>query len=41
MLRYGLQRLQGTSLMVIPKRSQDRPNPEFLEERFEEFRRAG
>ena len=41
MLRYGLQGLQGTSLMVIPKRNQDRPNPVFLEERFDEFQSAG
>ncbi len=40
MLRHGLQGLQGTPLMVVPRRVEDRPNPGFLEERYAEFQRA-
>ena len=41
MLRHGLQELQGNRLLVIPGRRDERPNPEFLAERSERFRRAG
>jgi putative restriction endonuclease len=40
MLIHGLQGFQGTRL-TVPRRSELRPNPEFLAERYEEFRRAG
>jgi putative restriction endonuclease len=40
-LQHGLQGLQGTSLMVVPRRIEDRPDPGYLEERYGEFRRAG
>jgi putative restriction endonuclease len=39
MLRYGLQEAHGSRL-IVPRRAQDRPEPEFLEERYAEFRRA-
>lgn len=38
-LRYGLQGLHGHAI-VLPRRPDDRPNPVFLEERYERFRRA-
>ena len=40
MLRHGLQAIDGTSLLV-PSSAHQRPRREFLEERFESFRRAG
>lgn len=40
MLRYGLQACDKEQLL-IPRRPDDKPRPEFLEERFEEFRQAG
>ena len=39
MLRHGLQGFQGARLLV-PRRQEQRPNPEFLAERYELFRRA-
>jgi putative restriction endonuclease len=39
MLRYGLQQAHGSRL-VLPRRDGDRPNREFLAERFERFRAA-
>jgi len=41
MLRYGLQACHGNTLRVVPRRPDDRPATEFLEERFELFRAAG
>jgi putative restriction endonuclease len=41
MLRHGLQSLHGASLMHVPRRPADRPDPERLELRYEEFRAAG
>jgi len=41
MLRHGLQDLNGSRLLVLPRRPQDRPDPERLEERYEEFQAAG
>jgi putative restriction endonuclease len=41
MLRHGLQELQGNRLLIIPGRRDERPNPEFLAERYERFRLAG
>jgi putative restriction endonuclease len=40
MLRHGLQEFQGVRLLV-PRREEQRPNPIFLAERYELFRRAG
>ena len=40
MLRHGLQELHGTTLL-LPVRNADRPDPERLEIRYEEFRQAG
>lgn len=40
MLVHGLQEFQGRRILV-PRRTTDRPNPDFLLERYEEFRRAG
>ena len=40
MLRYGLQAMDGRRL-VLPARVADRPAQEFVEERYEVFRRAG
>jgi putative restriction endonuclease len=37
MLRYGLQAANGSKL-TVPKRAEDRPNQEFLLERYEAFR---
>jgi len=39
MLRHGLQETHGQRLQV-PRKPEERPNPEFLEERYERFRRA-
>lgn len=39
MLRHGLQELHGTEI-VVPRRSGDRPDPERLEVRYEEFQQA-
>lgn len=39
MLRYGLQEVAGARL-ILPRRAELRPNPEFLAERFELFRAA-
>jgi putative restriction endonuclease len=41
MLRHGLQSLHGERLMQLPRRLEDRPDPERLEERYEQFRAAG
>jgi putative restriction endonuclease len=41
MLRHGLQELHGHKLLVLPRQQRDRPNPEFLEERYYFFRAAG
>jgi hypothetical protein len=40
MLRHGLQEVAGTRL-IVPRVEQDRPRGEFLEERYEMFRKAG
>ena len=40
MLRYGLQACDKQQLL-IPRRPGDKPRPEFLEERFQQFREAG
>ena len=40
MLQHGLQGLQGNHL-VVPHAPTNRPNPNFLEERYELFRQAG
>jgi putative restriction endonuclease len=40
MLRHGLQEHHGRSLMAVPTRRGDRPDPERLADRFEEFRVA-
>ncbi len=39
MLRHGLQGFQNQAL-ILPRRVDERPNREFLEERFAQFRRA-
>lgn len=39
MLRHGLQGVHG-SLITLPRRHADRPDPERLEERYDEFRSA-
>ena len=41
MLRHGLQELHRASLLVVPSRPDQRPNPEFLAERYEMFQAAG
>lgn len=41
MLLHGLQDFQGGKLLVVPRAPTHRPNPEFLAERYEEFRAAG
>lgn len=41
MLRHGLQELDGTRLLVVPKTQALRPREEFLEERYREFLQAG
>lgn len=40
MLRHGLQDLHGAKLLV-PRPTRLKPNPDYLAERFEKFRRAG
>ena len=40
MLKHGIQAADGSRLLVVPRRAADRPGTEFLEQRFEEFRRA-
>lgn len=40
MLRHGLQEANGRTLL-LPRRDEDRPAAEFLEERYEQFRQAG
>lgn len=40
MLQYGLQKLNGTEI-VVPFKSDLKPNKLFLERRFEEFRKVG
>ncbi|MGH7556613.1 MAG: HNH endonuclease [Gemmatimonadota bacterium] len=40
MLQHGLQGLQGSRLLVVPRCGEDRPDPTFLEERYKEFRQA-
>ena len=37
MLQHGLKELQGRPLIVLPRRDDQKPNTEFLEERFAEF----
>lgn len=39
-LQHGLIGVQGKTIMV-PSRPESRPNPEFLAERYELFRKAG
>ncbi|MGA7173676.1 MAG: HNH endonuclease [Candidatus Dormiibacterota bacterium] len=41
MLRHGLQDLNGRPLLVVPRAMPDRPDPEFLQARYEVFRQAG
>lgn len=41
MLRHGLQALHGLDLMVLPTRTNEKPNREYLSERYEEFLAAG
>ena len=41
MLRHGLQGLQGSTLLVLPARREERPRADFLAERYEAFRSAG
>lgn len=40
MLRHGLQEVNGRPL-TSPRKAADRPAPDFLEERYEQFRKAG
>jgi putative restriction endonuclease len=40
MLKHGLQDLHGRPLLVVPKAFRDRPNVEYLQERYELFRAA-
>ena len=40
MLRHGLQSLHGARLMQLPRRLEERPDPQRLEERYEQFRAA-
>lgn len=40
MLRHGIQEFHGQSLMVLPDRRPDRPDPSLLEQRFQAFRDA-
>lgn len=40
MLRHGLQELHGRPLLVVPRSEADRPRPQFLEERYQLFRKA-
>ena len=39
MLKHGLQEIEGKGLL-LPKRTEHRPNPDFLAERYERFRAA-
>jgi putative restriction endonuclease len=39
MLHHGLQGFQG-AILHVPRKSEEKPNPLFLEERFEQFRKA-
>lgn len=41
MLRHGLQDLNGRPLLVVPRAKPDRPDPAFLQARYEVFREAG
>jgi putative restriction endonuclease len=41
MLLHGLQGFESRALMVVPRSAAERPNPEFLRERYELFQRAG
>lgn len=41
MLKHGLQGFQGAKLRVVPSSRRDRPDPDFLAERFEMFKKAG
>lgn len=41
MLTHGLQELDGRSLMKVPRSAMKKPNPDFLEIRYSEFRAAG
>jgi putative restriction endonuclease len=40
MLRHGLQDLHGAPLLVVPRAERDRPNADFLSERYQLFRAA-
>jgi hypothetical protein len=40
MLRHGLQEANGLALR-LPRHDEDRPDVEFLEVRYEQFRQAG
>src|SRR3954462_10983130 len=40
MLRHGLQELAGGRI-VVPRSSREQPDPDRLEERYEDFRKAG
>ena len=40
MLQHGLQNLHGRPLLVVPRTARDRPNPDFLAERYQLFRAA-
>ena len=39
MLRHGLQEVAGTKL-IVPRAVQNQPRREFLEERYERFRKV-
>jgi len=41
MLRHGIQEMHGGRLVVLPRRPDQRPDPERLEERYEQFRAVG
>ncbi len=41
MLCHGLQALEGSRLLVLPRATADRPGRHFLERRYEQFRTAG
>jgi putative restriction endonuclease len=41
MLLHGLQDLHGRKLLVVPQRKADRPNRDFLDERYQLFRATG
>jgi len=40
MLRHGIQEFHGKTLMVLPQRRAERPDPSLLEERFQAFLNA-